>query len=193
MFKQTTTYKNRSHLKTVIGLFSLFCLMAISVLQPSTGFCGQNDYRLGVGDTISIKVFDEPDLSVKVLLGDTASFSFPLLGEIQVEGMTVKQVESLITMRLKGSYLIKPKVSVLVVAYRKFYVKGEVKSPGEYSYSPQLTMDKVISLAGGFTNRANKKKIYIQSEKNSKKRTRRANLNTIIQPGDVITVERRFF
>jgi polysaccharide biosynthesis/export protein VpsN len=193
MLRQPINCKKRGYSRSALTIFSLFCYLTICLVFQTDGVSGERDYRLGVGDTISIRVFDEPDLSVKVLLGDTTAFSFPLLGEIQVDDMTVKEVESLITVRLKGSYLIEPKVSVLVVAYRKFYIKGEVKSPGEYSYSPQLTMDKVISLAGGFTTRANKKKINIQSGKNNKKKSRRANLNTIIQPGDVITVERRFF
>ncbi|MBF0445105.1 MAG: polysaccharide export protein [Magnetococcales bacterium] len=193
MFKQSIDSKIKSCNRTKLILLCLICYLILCLGFQENGISGESDYRLGVGDTISIRVFDEPDLSVKVLLGDTASFSFPLLGELQVEGMTVKEVESLITVRLKGSYLIEPKVSVLIVAYRKFYIKGEVKSPGEYSYSPQLTMDKVISLAGGFTTRANKKKINVQSDRNNKEKSRRANLNTIIHPGDVITVERRFF
>lgn len=165
----------------------------IVTMVPAPSYAGTYDYRLGAGDRISITVFDEEDLSIEARLGDSATISYPLLGKIQIKNMTVRDLEHHITSRLSGDYLVKPRVSVSIIEYRKFFVKGEVKNPGGYSYSPDLTMDKVISLAGGFTNRADKGKILIQSEQNGNKQSRTSNLDTMIMPGDVITVERRFF
>ncbi|MBF0454518.1 MAG: polysaccharide export protein [Magnetococcales bacterium] len=160
---------------------------------PSRGFSAESNYRLGVGDTVAIKVFDEPDLSITTRLGDSTAISYPLLGEIQVKNMTVRQLEEFISSRLRDDYLVNPRVRVSIEEYRKFYVKGEVKAPGGYPYSPELTLDRVISLAGGFTNRANKSRILILSEQSKSKKPRSASLDSRIQPGDVITVQRRFF
>lgn len=157
-------------------------------------------YRLGAGDLISIKVYDEPNLSLdKVKIADTGSISFPFLGNINVLGKTPKEVEETIVTGLKGPYLVNPSVTVLILEYRPFYVIGEVKRPGSYSFQPGLTVARAISIAGGFTERASKNSIYIEHDfvkkKTLKKRSSEESveLDNNVNPGDVITVKQSFF
>jgi polysaccharide export outer membrane protein len=98
---------------------------------------------------------------------------------------------------LKGPYLIEPSVSVSIIEYRPFYVIGEVKKPGSYSFHPGLTVDKAISISGGFTERASKSSIYVINDSGKKKSARqekkKVELFDVIQPGDVVTIEQSFF
>ena len=74
----------------------------------------------------------------------------PFLGEIEVRGKTVGELERIITEGLRGDYLISPRVNVTIKEYRKFFVRGEVNKPGGFSFEPGLTLEKAIALAGGF-------------------------------------------
>ena len=75
--------------------------------------------------------------------------------------LTVAKLEQLITSGLKGRYLVNPDVTVSIKEHRPFYVDGEVKKPGGYSYHPALTVRKAVALAGGFTEWASRKNIKI--------------------------------
>ena len=158
-------------------------------------------YLLAAGDVISIRVFREPDLSYSHLrLTDTGIFSYPFLGEINATGFTKEQLEKLITEGLQGDYIVNPKVSVSIVEYREIFVNGYVKKPGGYSFKPGLTVQKAIALAGGFTERAANDNFEIVREEGAEEGTKKeskekikAVLQTPVLPGDIITVEQRFF
>jgi len=118
-------------------------------------------YLLGEGDRISIQVFDEPDLTMESLLGASGIINYSYLGDLQVAGKTSQQVEKQITELLQDGYLVNPSVNVTVLGYRPFFINGEVRSPGSYPYQPGLTLDKAIALAGGLTDRASTRKMFI--------------------------------
>ena len=92
-------------------------------------------YRLGPGDQIIITVFGEDDLSMNFRLNDTGRLNYPFLGELEVEGLTVAELEQLITGGLKGPYLVNPDVTVSIGEYRPFFVHGEVRRPGGFHVS----------------------------------------------------------
>jgi polysaccharide export outer membrane protein len=142
---------------------------------------------------VNIKVYGQDDLTVEAHLNDLGVISFPFLGEVEVFGLTVTEVQEKIAAGLKEGYLVNPKVSVSVIEYRRFYVSGEVKQPGGFAFLPGLTIRKAISLAGGFTARAAQNKIYIVSDRESDSKPKRVDLNSSVSPGDVITVKQRFF
>ena len=152
------------------------------------------EYHLGAGDLLSILVFGEEDLTLKeVRVSTKGSISFPLLGDMSVKNMTTQQLETLLTNRLLDGYLKKPEVSVSVLEYRQFYVHGEVKKPGGYPYTSDLTVEKAIVLAGGLTERASKGKITILRENSPSETPVTAGLNVTVNPSDVITVGESFF
>jgi polysaccharide export outer membrane protein len=178
--------------KSIITCTLLLC----SLLMTSTGAiaAGDSKYRLASGDVIRITVFGEEDLSFdQIRLNDAGTFSYPFLGEVRANGHTALEIEQLLVDGLKGDYLIDPKVSVTILEYRDFFVNGEVKEPGGYPFKPGLTLRKAVALAGGLTERASENKISIIREHNGDKQTIRANMDTPVLPGDIITIDQSFF
>ncbi len=153
-----------------------------------------SSYKLGAGDVISIRVLGEDDLKREhIKLSDAGTISFPVLGEIQVKGMTVGALEDYVTKGLKGRYLLNPQVTVSIDEYRSFYVNGMVEKPGGYPFSPGLTVRKAISIAGGFKERAARDKINVIHDDDPKQTPHKVDLNTALLPGDILTVEESFF
>jgi polysaccharide export outer membrane protein len=96
-----------------------------------------SSYKLAAGDVITVRVLGEEDLKrEKVRLSDAGTMSFPVLGEINVRGMTVGALEDYITKSLKGRYLLNPQVTVSVDEYRNFYVNGMVEKPADIPSRP---------------------------------------------------------
>lgn len=152
------------------------------------------DYRMGVGDLIRIQVHGEDDLTLQTRLDDKGTVTYPFLGEIRVVGLSVRQLEGWIATGLKrGEYLIAPDVQVLVLEYRQFYVNGEVKRPGGYPYVPGLTVQKAVTLAGGFTALASENKIYVIREQSANGMKEKIKLDGTILPGDTLVVEEGLF
>ncbi|MDH5184256.1 MAG: polysaccharide export protein [Gammaproteobacteria bacterium] len=175
-------------------MIRLLRILVIGILVAVSNSSQAREYPLGPGDLLSITVFGEEDLSLKeVRVSTNGSISFPLLGEITVQGMTPLKLENHLISKLRDGYLKKPNLTISVVEYRDFYVHGEVKKPGGYPYTSNLTVEKAIVLAGGLTERASKGKITILRENVSNKSPVSAALNVAVKPGDVITVGESFF
>jgi len=162
------------------------------------GYCNSqaddtNHYRFSADDRISITVFGEPDLSLaKIRIATDGTISVPLIGRVRIQGLTAAEIEMELARLFANDYLKKPLITVSIVEYRQFYINGEVKKPGGYSFRDGLTVERAIALAGGFSERASKSKITIAREKNTGK-AMRAELTTPIKPGDIITVKESFF
>ena len=170
----------------------LLCSDVSSALAQSPTSSSQ--YLLNAGDLINIRVFDEDDLSMEVRLTDAGTISYPFLGEIQVRGKTVGDLEQFIIGGLKGDYLINPRVNVTISEYRKFFVRGEVNKPGGFSFEPGLTLEKAIALAGGFSKRANKKSVQVtRMDIDGKRQEQDLTLEVSVFPGDIINVKESFF
>lgn len=151
-------------------------------------------YTLNAGDSVRIHVYGEEDLSFdQLLIGQNGRISFPFLGELTVSGKTASQLQAELTEGLKPDYLVDPRISVSVVKYRPFFVNGEVQRPGGVDFQPGLTLRKAISLAGGFTERANKKEALVISDSDPERREQTVALDYNVQPGDIITVQDTFF
>jgi len=165
--------------------------LAFHLCAPSAH---SQEYQIGVGDVLSISVFEEEDLSLKeVRVNGAGAISLPLIGEIKARGLTSRQLEELITHLLLDGYLVKPKVTVAILHYRMFYVHGQVKKPGGYPYVEGLTVQKAIALAGGFTERASESKIQLVLEGRSKDKPEMVNISSTVDPGDVIIVGESLF
>lgn len=151
------------------------------------------EYKLGTGDKIRIQVYGEKDLYEETTVSDRGTISYPFLGELHVAGLTPSQLQDLITRKLKGPYLVNPKVSVDIMEYRPFYVNGEVEKPGGFPFEPGITVRKAISIAGGFKERASPDKIYIIRGNDPNRRSIKVTLDQMVRPGDIITVQQSFF
>jgi polysaccharide biosynthesis/export protein len=151
-------------------------------------------YRLGPGDSLAIRVYDQPQLSGNFSINDGGSVDLPLLGPIPAAGSGTGQLAAAIAQALEKSRLIlKPSVTVEIAAYRPFYILGEVSRPGQYPFRPDMTVLTAISIAGGFTDRAVEGYVGVTRDTGNNPAQYRAPIFALAQPGDVITVfERRF-
>ena len=147
---------------------------------------------MGPGDKIRVDVYGEPDLSIEALIDATGTVNYPLLGRLTVQGLTLKEFEQLVVRRLSEGYLVNPSVRVVMMQFRPFYVTGQVNRVGAYPYVEGLTVEKALALAGGMTNIASTRKIYILREGLLNQRER-ATFTSPVYPGDTIVVDESLF
>ncbi len=124
-----------------------------------------DDYQIGAGDVLDVNVWKEPDASVRgAMVRTDGRISMPLLKEVEVVGLTPVQLEKKITDELTSRGLINtPDITIIVTgtASKKIYVQGKVKKEGPIPFNYRMTVMQALSEAGGLTDYANKKKIYI--------------------------------
>ncbi|WP_430458473.1 polysaccharide biosynthesis/export family protein [Rheinheimera sp.] len=171
------------------AFISLLLLGAVQAQTPATQ--GLQSYKFGPGDSIKISVYLEPDLSVTAEISQQGFIDMPLLGSIRLTGHTQQSAKEYLEQRLKDGYLVAPSVSITVDSYRPFFIYGEVRNPGSYSYQPDITLEQAIALSGGLLDRASRSAWQIQ--RGADKATFKASSDTIILPGDVIKIDKSFF
>ena len=148
-------------------------------------------FKIGVGDRIIVTVYNEPDLTVRARIDKSGVVNFPLLGNFSVSNKTPKQLASELEQKLLDGYMVKPLVSVLIEEYRPFYIRGEVRSPGVYPFSLELTVDQAVAIAGGLKDRASRSGWHIiRGEDKAKLDVEK---DTKVLPGDVITIKASLF
>jgi protein involved in polysaccharide export with SLBB domain len=168
-------------LSLVLVLVCTFDAGAVEPVLP------HNAYHMGANDVIRIQVFGEDDLTVETRVGGDGKINYPLLGVLQVGGQTIEEVQKVLTARLASGYLKQPKVSVSIVRHRNFYVGGEVKTPGGYPHEDGLTVQKAITMAGGFTEKSDRTGLTL-TRLNGKRETLPPEANTLVMPDDLIVV-----
>ncbi len=174
------------------GPLALACFTVIFLLTGMEPSMGQaKDYILGSGDRIRVVVFGQEDLSGEFEIDGTGQVSLPLIKEMTASGLTLRELEALISGKLKPDFLKNPRVNVEVLNYRPFYIIGQVKKPGSYPFVSGMTVINAVALAGGYTYRAREGKVLITRSKSGKRKP--ANHTTKVMPGDVIEVPERFF
>lgn len=160
-----------------------------------------DDYQIGEGDVLQISVWKEPDASVpNAVVRPDGRISMPMLKEVHVSGLTPTQVETAITEQLT-KFISAPDVTVIVsgIHSKKIYVIGGVKKEGPIAYTYRMTILQAISEAGGLTDYAKKKQIYVLRHENGRDyrlpfdydaalRGARMELNIPLLPGDTLVV-----
>lgn len=151
-------------------------------------------YRLGPGDQVRIITLADDQMTGAFRVNDTGAIALPMLGPIQASGLTTVQLEQVLAGALAKAQLIQnPSVSVEVTAYRPIFVLGEVNRPGEFPYQPGMTVVSAVAVAGGYTYRAIEDRASVVRSVNGVTTEALATRQSIVQPGDVITIyERRF-
>lgn len=164
---------------------------AFLILYSSITIAEDEQFKIGVGDKIIVTVYNEPDLTVRARIDKSGVVNFPLLGNLSVSNKTPKQLANELEQKLLDGYMVKPLVSVLIEEYRPFYIRGEVRSPGVYPFSLELTVDQAVAIAGGLKDRASRSGWYIVRGENKNKLD--VEKDTKILPGDVITIKASLF
>jgi polysaccharide export outer membrane protein len=122
----------------------------------------KNDYIIGPEDVIEVSVWKSPDLSTTIMVRPDGMISLPLIGDIQASSHTAKELKEEIEQKLT-EYKQDPIVSIIVkeANSQAIYVTGEVSRPGKYPLRSETTIVQAITLAGGFTQWADKDQIVI--------------------------------
>ena len=126
-------------------------LFALAVLVPALAFAqSAGDYVIGPQDVLSVAVFDQPDLGGKYAVELDGGFTFPLIGRVTAGGLTTQQVEEALKKKLQDGFFKNPQVTVSVDQYRsqRVFVTGEVRNPGAYALTGDMTLIEAIAKAG---------------------------------------------
>lgn len=158
------------------------------------------NYVIGPQDVLDIDVWKEPELTRSVPVRPDGKISLPLLNDIQAAGLTPTKLADEITAGLK-KFVTDPQVTVIVSAInsQRVYILGEVTRPGAYPLLPDMTVLQALSSAGGFTQFANTKKIYVLRDDNGKQQKLPFNYkdvingkaqqqNIVLKAGDTVVV-----
>jgi polysaccharide biosynthesis/export protein len=119
-------------------------------------------YQVGATDVLAINVWKEPDVSRTVTVRSDGKISLPLVGELQANGLTPRQLEQEITKKL-SNYISDPEVTVIVQESKsqRVNIMGQVAKPGSYFLTNSMTVLDAIAMAGGFRDFAKQKSIYV--------------------------------
>ena len=146
------------------------------------------DYVVGEGDVLRIVVYDHDDLTTTSRVSGEGVITFPLIGQVEVKGLTLSQVADKITSLLSDGYVVNPQVNIFIQELRskKAFIMGEVQKPGLYVLPGQTTFMSLLSEAGGLTKDAGDKAIIKRkanpSDKNESVIT--VDLKRLIEKGD---------
>ena len=159
VFNQINKYQDRSEivLKLKKYLRSFFaCAMALLMgAWLNTAAAEEANYLLGSGDVLRISVYNNPDLTLETRVSERGMITFPLIGEVQVEGITASAAEKKIAKLLEtGNFVKQPQVNVLVTQFQSkmISVLGSVLKPGRYPLERATNIADLLALVGGATS-----------------------------------------
>ena len=120
------------------------------VLLVSSPAAQQSDYIVGPQDVVAIAVWDQEDLAGKFAVEADGTFTFPLIGRVKAGGLTLRDLEAELKRRLADGFFTNPQVTVAVEQYRsqRVFVVGEVRTPGMYSLTGDMSLIEVLARAG---------------------------------------------
>jgi polysaccharide export outer membrane protein len=148
-----------------VSVMGLICLLlgGVAVAQDAieAAYLG-DEYRIGPEDVLEISVWKEPDLQRQVLVRPDGGVSFPLAGDVQAAGRTARELEAVISQRIR-QYIPEAvvTVSVATVAGYRIFILGKVRDPGQYVVGRYIDVLQALTLAGGLTPYASQSKIKI--------------------------------
>jgi polysaccharide export outer membrane protein len=171
---------------------------------------GADAQALKPGDVISISVYQDPKLDRQVIIGPTGMISIPLAGQIRAGGLTPGQLEDVIKAKLKDKFTEEPDVTVSLGPEKpleedlkpRIFVSGEVLRPGYFIVRTRTTVLQALSLAGGFTPFAAKRRVQVRRQTNGTEvmylfdyvdfhKGRNVEDNIDLLPGDVVLIPER--
>jgi polysaccharide export outer membrane protein len=182
-------------------------LAKVPVLKPPLER-EEKEYYIDIGDVLDISLWQMPDLSKsEVIVRPDGKISFPLIGDIKTEGLTLTESDIIMTEKLKA-YVKAPEVSIMIRRFgeetNKVVILGEILSPGVYKFSGPPTITEVVASAGGYTKYAVLNSIMVISgDVRTKPEVVEVNLaqilksgrlseNIFLKPNDIVYVPRSF-
>jgi polysaccharide export outer membrane protein len=152
------TYRTRLLLLGLVGIGASLSRAQLAVdRSQSETVTDRSAITIGPGDLVCLTVFDVPELVLKVRVDASGSVSLPLIGDLKLAGMTVRDTQQLIARELVARQLVRvPQVSLLIEEYatQGVTVYGEVNTPGVYPLMGPHRLYDAIAAAGGLTMKA---------------------------------------
>lgn len=160
------------------------------------------EYTLRPGDVIGINVVEHDEFSQKAKIRPDGRINYPLIGELDVAGLTSAQLVKVMEEKL-APYVNNVVVSVAIDAYfsNKIFVIGSVGRPGEYQVFEAMDILKVLALAGGMKNpktksvkivRASGEVVTLSIEGFWDKKTLKEKEKYLLYPGDTLYIPEKF-
>lgn len=174
--------------KKLERLTAIFTVLSLNLFLPCL-FSQEKyaaDYRVGPKDLLEISVFGLDELSKTVRISEEGKIALPLLGEIEVEGLTKTELEKKLSQLLEEKYLQNPQVTVFIREYqsKRVSVLGAVENPGNYELLGRQTLLQIISRAGGLTQEAGKEIIVIRQYEDGTSTSLKISIEDLILKGD---------
>jgi polysaccharide biosynthesis/export protein len=137
-------------IKKLLNIFALVGMLTFALAAPAVQ--EKTDYQLGAGDSIRITVFQNPDLTLETRVSEAGSITYPLIGTIQVSGLSAAAAEQLVAQKLmSGNFVKKPQVNITLLEVRgsQASVMGLVNKPGRFPLDTSTRLSELIAMAGG--------------------------------------------
>lgn len=151
-------------------LILLLALLAIAA-APARAQSKNTDYPLGAGDSIRIQVFQNPDLTIETRVSENGSITYPLVGAVQLGGLSIAGAEKKIADALQsGGFLRQPQVNITLLLIRGNLVSvlGQVNRPGRFPLETVNTrLSDMLANAGGATATGDDK-VIVSGERDGK-------------------------
>ena len=184
----------------VLGAVLFLGVLALNGIPASQDPPGLpvNDYRIGPKDLLEITVFGLPELTQTARVAEDGSITMPLLGKVDVAGLTAQELEKKLASILDQQYTKEARVTVFIKEYQKISILGAVGRPGQYELVGPTSLLTAIAQAGGFTAQAMNELFIYRLEKDGRQSTipirihelikGNQSLNVELQPKDIISV-----
>lgn len=180
----------------LLTIFGAFALAGCATPRLDVGMDEAFDptlYRLAPGDRLRVIVFGQDNLSNIYAVDPAGAVTVPLIGAVEVRGLTTRETAERIATRLRAGFLREPRVTVEVDAYRPFFILGEVNQAGQYPYVAGLTVETAVAIAGGFTPRAVRGSATISRMAGGETTRFSVPADHPVRPGDTVIVRERWF
>jgi len=138
-------------LRTVTNvLLGAFIVTMATALFAAEQQPAATDYIIGPQDVLTITSFDQEDLSGKYPVDADGTFTFPLIGRVKAGGLTLRELETELKRLLKDGFFKDPQVAVGVDSYKsqKIHIVGEVRNPGTFALTGDMSLIEAIARAG---------------------------------------------
>lgn len=126
------------------------CWVALTVSALGSQGAQPNNYVVGPQDILTITSFDQHDLSGKYPVDSDGTFTFPLIGRVKAGGLTLRELEAELKRLLMDGFFKDPQLSVGVETYKsqKIHIVGEVRNPGTYPLTGEMSLIEAVARAG---------------------------------------------
>jgi len=188
---------------SIATTISLAIGASAAMAQDSTMVSG---YRINGGDLLHISVYGEENLNQDVAVQPDGGIAFPLVGNLDARGLTLRELQGKIANSLRDSQYFpnltdnEVTVSMVKATGNSVSVVGQVNQPGTFAFDTQLDVMQALSLAGGLTPFASKSKIKILRRDDAGKQAaipfdysevedgEQLEKNIVLRGGDVVVV-----